>query len=311
MSVMRIETLQAWFRQRVAIKLLVFVALALALSAIFFRDFWSSLPVMLSPSWVFGQSGVAPWGVLALCLLFLWLKRKAVWAQMRIRTNPAYALPGLLLLAAAILVPFSQDFLVFQVLLALLGLFAIIFGGAGRIPAICLAIYGLAVFIPFMVERFAQDAYSQTAAAPAMGLMTALGYPFQNQGQLVNFLSRDGEHIMVTITAACAGPATMGVFMALFALMMLDMPLSPRRAALTFLFGVVGTWFQNIIRLVILLLLGYYFGGNALWTAHSWTIYILFPAWYLIFAYIYLRQVKQPRTPWGTQPLPSMSAAGG
>ena len=296
MNATRIARLRAWLRQRVAIKLLVLAAVALALLAVFFRDFWRSLSVMLSPGWTFWQYHAAPWGVLALCLLFLWLKRKTVWAQMHLATNPAYALLGLVMLAAAILVPFSQDFLVFQILLAALGLFTIIFGAASRIPAICLAIYVFAVSFPLFIERFAEEAYSRAAITPAMWLLTALGYPFQNQGQWVSFTSSGGEQITVAVTAACAGPATMGVFMALFALMMLDMPLPPRRAAWAFLFGVAGTWFQSFIRIAGLLLLGYYFGGNVLQTAHFWTIYILFPLWFLLFAYIYMRLVKRPRT---------------
>jgi exosortase/archaeosortase family protein len=310
MSAVRIENLRVWLKQRVAVKLLVLVALALALSAIFFRDFWSSLSVMLSTGWTFWQYHVAPWGVLALCLLFLWLKRKVVRAQMSRGTNPAYALLGLVMLAAAILIPFSQDFLVFQVLLASLGLFSIIFGAASRVPAICLAIYALAISFPWLVERFAAGAYSRAAITPVMGLMTALGYPLQNQGQWINFTSSGGEQITVAVTAACAGPATMGVFGALFALMMLDMPLPPRRAAWTLLFGLVGTWFQSFIRIVFLLLVGYYFGGNALQTAHLWTGYIIFPLWFLLFAWVYLRQVKRPRAPWGSQPLSSMPAVG-
>jgi exosortase/archaeosortase family protein len=86
----------------------------------------------------------------------------------------------------------------------------------------------------------------------------------------------------------------MGVFIALFALMTLDMPLSPKKAAWLFLFGAVGTWLQNCIRLVFLILVGYYLGENALWKAHFWTIYMLFPLWYLLFAYIYFRQVERP-----------------
>jgi glycosyltransferase involved in cell wall biosynthesis len=79
----------------------------------------------------------------------------------------------------------------------------------------------------------------------------------------------------------------MGVFIAIFALMMLDISLPPRKAGYVFIFGVAGTWVQSFIRLIILLLVGYYRGKAALRTAHFWTIYILFPLWYLIFIYVY------------------------
>ena len=294
MNAVKINGFKTWLEARTARKLGLWLILSLVLSCIFFRDFWASLPVMLSPAWVLGQHHAAPWGVLALCVIFLWLKRKEPGKGMSYGRSPIFIPVGLGLVAGAVLMPSSQDYLVFQVLLASLGVFVILFGRGARIPAILLAIYGFAISFPLLVERFAEEAYSRTAIAPLMGLMTVLGYPMQNQEQWVSFTSTGGEPISVAITAGCAGPATMGVFIALFALMTLDMPLPPKKAVWLFLLGAVGTWFQSFVRLVILLLVGYYWGKEALWTAHFWTIYILFPLWYLLFAYIYFRQVGRP-----------------
>ena len=197
---------------------------------------------------------------------------------------------GIALVLTAIFMPSFRAYLVFQVLLASLGVFVIFFGRGAKIPSILFTIYGFAITFPLAILRFAENAYSQTAITPAMGVMTSLGYPMQWQGQNVQFISYGGEPISVAVTIACAGPATMGVFIALFALMMLDMPLVPQKALWLFGFGVIGTWFQNFIRLVILMLVGYYWGEDAMWTAHFWTTFILFPLWYLLFAYIYFRQ---------------------
>jgi len=273
-------------------KVLLWLLLSLAISLIFFQEFWANLGTMLSPDWIFGQNHAAPWGVLGLCVIWLWLKRKNIGRDIELRQNPVFIPLGLALVVGAVLIPPSPDFLVFQVLLASLGVFVIFFGRGGRIPSILLTIYGFAISFPLMIARFAEGAYSQTAITPLMGIMTTLGYQIENQGQWVHFISTSGEPISVVITAACAGPATMGVFIAIFALMMLDIPLPPRKAARLFLFGVVGTWFQSLIRLIILILLGYHLGEDALWTAHSWSIYILFPLWYLFFAYIYFRQAR-------------------
>lgn len=209
---------------------------------------------------------------------------------MQQRQGPAFIPLGLALVVGAVLMPSSRDFLVFQVLLAWLGVFVIFFGKGAKIPSILLGIYGFAISFPLMIARFAEDAYSRTAITPLMGLMTTLGYPLENQGQWVYFMSATGQPISVAITSACAGPATMGVFIAIFALMMLDIPLPPKKAVRIFLFGAVGTWFQSFIRLIILMLVAYYRGEDAMWTAHFWTIYILFPLWYLLFVYIYFRQ---------------------
>jgi exosortase/archaeosortase family protein len=300
-----------------AVKLGLWLVISLAISLIFFQEFWASLGAMLSLDWLFGQYHVAPWGVLGLCGIWLWLKRKTIWRDMlegsQVRKLEGsgcgtlqtfkplnfmnlqtfkLTLLGVGLVAGAILIPPSPDFLVFQVLLASLGVFVIFFGKGGRIPSILLAIYGFAISFPLIIQRFAELPYSMGAIKPLIWILTGLGYPLQNQGQWVHFISSSGEPISAAITIGCAGPVTMGVFIAIFALMMLDIPLPPRKAVWLFLFGVVGTWFQSLIRLIVLMLVGYYWGEDAMWVTHSWSIYILFPLWYLFFAYIYFRQAE-------------------
>ncbi|MFQ5826057.1 MAG: exosortase/archaeosortase family protein [Dehalococcoidia bacterium] len=293
-SAVKVSGFRGWLQLGTAWQLGLWLVLSLSLSVILFRQFWTSLPVMLSPSWVIGDRNASPWGVLALCLFFLWLKRKEVWREMSLRSTPGFIPVGLAMLVAAVLIPTSRDYLTFQVLLASLGVFAILFGRAAKIPSILLATYGLAISFPLAVQHFAEYAYSRTAIAPLIGLMTTLGYPIENLGQGIHLTTSYGDFISVAITAACAGPATMGVFIALFTLMMLDRPLSWRKGGWMFLFGAVGTWFQSFIRLLFILLMGYYWGEDALWTAHFWSIYILFPIWYLSFAHIYFRQVGRP-----------------
>jgi len=279
---------------KLLVRLAVWFIVSLALSFIFFREFWASLWVMLSPSWIFGQHHAAPWGVLGLCAIWLWLKRKQIQSDMEVRQNLVFIPLGLALVIGAILIPPSQDFMVFQVLLASLGVFVILFSRGARIPSILLGIYGFAISFPLVIERFAELPYSTSAIKPLVWILSGLGYTFQSEAQWIHFTSYSGEPISVAVTAACAGPVTMGVFLAIFTLMMLDVPLPPKKAVWLFLFGAVGTWLQSVIRLVIVMLVGYHWGKEALWTAHSWTIYVLFPLWYLLFAYIYFRQVRRP-----------------
>ncbi len=293
MSIARVEYRKKWFESRIAWRLGLWLSLSLALSLVFFRDFWTSLPTMLSPQWVFGEYRASPWGVLAVCLIFLWLKRQEVWVEMSRNLSLPFILAGLGMVAGAVLMPSSVDYLVFQVLLASVGVFAIIFGSAVKLPAILLAIYGFAISLPVAVQRFAEYAYSRIAIVPVMSLLNALGYPLQSEGQWVHFTSAGGEPISVTVVSGCAGPATMGVFIALFALMMLDMPLPPKKATMLFWLGLGGTWFQSFIRLVIIMLVGYYWGEQALRIAHFWSIYILFPLWFFLFVYLYFQQWRR------------------
>lgn len=277
-------------------KLAVWLIVSLTLSLIFFREFWASLLKMLTPGWIFGEHNAAPWGVLGLCVIWLWLKRRQIVAEVETRLRPAFVLLGLVMIVLAIIIPESEHFIVFSVLLATTGIYAVLMGKGVRIPAILLGIYGFVVAFPRFVEQYVEIPYAMTAIKPLLGILTLFGYEYDSQVQWLHFTSASGEPVSVAITAACAGPTTMAVFLAIFALMMLDMPLPPKKAAWLLAFGVVGTWIQSIIRLVFLLVVGYQWGRDALFTAHSWSIYILFPLWYLLFVYIYFRQAGPSRS---------------
>ena len=119
-------------------------------------------------------------GGIALCLIFLWFKRKDVWEGMLIsQQNDALQsgivrnflnyqnirtfriiLLGVFLLLAAIFMPSYEAYLVFQVLLASLGVFVIFFDMGDKIPSILFAIYGFTITFPLAILRFAEDVYS-------------------------------------------------------------------------------------------------------------------------------------------------------
>src|SRR3989304_8405679 len=103
------------------VRLALWALSVLALSVIFFREFWLGLPGMLSPARIFGQNQASPWAVLALCFIFLWLKRKEVRNAIEPAPNLIFIPVGLLIISAALLTPAFPDYLVFRVLLASLG----------------------------------------------------------------------------------------------------------------------------------------------------------------------------------------------
>jgi exosortase/archaeosortase family protein len=292
------NNIKQWLDSGTKIRVLVFALLCVSLSLLFFRDFWQSLPYMLSPGRVFGENHAAPWGVLVLCLLFLWAKRGAIldaknWE--RKESALSSVLVGVVLATGAVFVPPSGDGVVFRVLLAWLGVFVAVFGRtAARIPALLLTIYCFVITFPLAIYHFAEAPYTTASVIPLKALLNLLGFPLQSDGQIIAITGSSSESVSAFVSGGCAGPATMAVFLALFTLMMLDTPLKGRKAIRLFLVGIVGTWLQSYLRLVILMLTAYYLGRDAMWAAHSWTIYVLFPLWYLLFACIYFRQVKKP-----------------
>ena len=174
--------------------------------------------------------------------------------------------------------------------------FTIIFSRAAVIPTILLMIYGFSLVFPILTTRWLGEPSAILVTNTVIAITNALGLPITSQGQVLHFTSVTGDAISTMVTPSCAGYATIGVFIALFSLMMLDIRLPLRKAWWIFLIGLVGTWLQNIIRIVVSVATGYYGGLEALWTMHSNIAYVIFPLWYALFAFIYLKQAGWKRT---------------
>jgi exosortase/archaeosortase family protein len=284
-----------WLSTGEAKALGLWLLLSAALSVIFFRDFWTNLPKYLAPARVLNFN-TAPLGVLVLCLIFLVLKRDQVSLKtdFKLADRFLFLIVGAVLIAAAVFLPIGGEYQVFPVLLAALGVFVMVFGPGAGLPAVLLVIYGFSIAFPLAIDRYADEAYSRLVTVPLMAIVKVIGYPAFNDGQMITLTSQGGEILRFTISSSCAGPTTMSVFIVLFVLMMMDRPQTTRRTIWLFLFGVVGTWLQNLIRLVILMVIGRNLGNDAMWTAHYWSVYILFPLWYVLFAYIYFRTLRAP-----------------
>ena len=281
-------------------KFVVWLVLCLFISILFFRELWSNLETLLSFDYI-QSHGAYSWFVLLLCILWIWMKRVEIRRGMQTRGSPFFIAAGLIMLVVSLTASLHYSsthslgygFIVFLMLLACLGIFTIFFGEACLIPSALLGIYCFALVFPLLISRYAGTQYSLATVLIVVSILTAFGYPITSQGQLIHIhLPANNINLPVFIDAACSGSASLGVFIAIFALMMIDIMLPAKKAASLFIFGVVGTSVQNILRLVVLILAGYYYGSEALWTAHIYAGYVIFPVWYAFFAYVYLRQVR-------------------
>ena len=270
-------------------RLIIWLAACLAISIVSFGELWTKLPEWLSPEGL-QRHGVFHWGVLGLCILWLWLKRRDIWPRMQTaRPSLPFLLAGAALLALSIFLPRSDDFLVFLMLAGWLGIFTMIFIRASIIPTMLLGIYGFSLVFPILTNRWLGDPSAILVTNTVVAISQMLGLPVTSQGQVLHLTSLSGDAISTTVSAECAGYATIGVFIALFALMMLDIRLLLKRVWYVFLFGLVGTWLQNIIRIVVSVAAGYYWGSGALETVHSNIAYVIFPLWFALFAFVYLK----------------------
>lgn len=274
-----------------SVKLLLWAAVTVLLIFFLAHEDWAALKSYLSLSYILGSHHVAPWGVLALDAILIFVKRQEIKKAMEGGSSVVFIGIGLLLIGAFIfLIPFTPDLFVLKITAACVGVFAIIFGRSAFIPLVLYGAYAFTVTFPLFVQKYFEAPYAATAVIPAALLFKLSGASMAVIGQVFNFKTPAGEEMSVLVSGLCAGPATMAVFIAIFAMMMIDTPVSWRKVFPLFIFGVLGTWFQNVIRVVIILSCGYFLSSKALWTAHFWTTYIIFPIWYLIFTAVYFKQ---------------------
>ena len=275
------------------IRLIIWAAACLAMAIISFGELWTKLPQWLSLEWL-RSHGISPWGVLGLCALCLWLKRGDILPKMQTgKLSLPSILAGAALLALSIFLSRSDNFLVFLMLLGWLGTFTIIFSRACIVPAILLAIYGFSVAFPILVTGWLGEPSAIVIANTIAVIARILGFPVTSEGPVLIFASVTGGIISATIIPGCAGYDTIGVFIVLFSLMMLDIRLPLKRAWYILLLGLIGTWLLNILRIMVTVAAGYYWGRGALETVHENAVYIIFPLWYALFVYIYFRQARK------------------
>ncbi len=240
----------------------------------------------ISPEYL-SINGMYPWAILFLCVFFLFAKRRELSPA---RNSIYFSISGIIIYILSYFMPAAApEFEIFRLLLALTALAFIFFGEAASLPALLLCIFGFGITFPKLVDAYAGMAYPQFSTRIAYSI-GSLFIPVTLGDTAISMITLSGERLIMIINAACSGSASMSVFLVIFMLMSLDLPLPRRKWALLLFFGIIGTSVQNILRLVLLMLAGYYFGPSAVESGESFAGYILFPAWYALFAYVYLKQ---------------------
>ncbi|MCD6358800.1 MAG: exosortase/archaeosortase family protein [Dehalococcoidia bacterium] len=281
-------------------RLALWFVISLGFSIPYFGEFREYISVLVSShGQTLEQYGVYHWGVLGFCLLWVIFNHRELAARISCgRLAPPFVILGCALVGISVVLPCHDQFTTFAVLLSWLGIFAIFFGREVVVPAILLGIYGFGLtFSPWANNLFGQQLADATAWM-VTGVMTGItGVSVTVSEQIVRFPSLSGLDISVTVNAGCSGLSTLGIFFPLFVLMMLDITLPFKKAVQMFLIGTAGTWLLNALRVLIVLLTGYYRGIYALEDMHLVISYFIFPLWYALFAFIYLKQAGK----WGTR----------
>ena len=155
-----------------------------------------------------------------------------------------------------------------------------------------LGLYALDAALDAGVGSSPLDAFiAHGLVRPMAWTLDALGFETATYGQTV-LLSTPRGRLALGIGLVCAGLHPSILFLGAFGLFAWQERTPPLRLAALLALGLVGVYVANLLRLVLLALVGYRWGGAALQTAHAHAGWIIFVAWMLAYWWIVLRHLQ-------------------
>lgn len=281
-------------RYPVRLRLLLWLLTSAAITGVLFPRLWARLGGLLSVRYLTSPDTLALEVLALLTLGLLWSRRHSLEADISASTGATPLLyPGLGLTALVFLLvlPFPPRLLPLQFLLAYGAAFTLFFGRAARIPLLAAGVLAVPFAVTYLIS-LSGGGYAQPVSWALESGLRLGGLPVSREGLIFSYTQTSGQASSFVISWECAGSYSMGFFLALFLLMMLDRPL-PRGSALgMFALGIAGTWFQNLTRLGAEVAVGRYWGEAAFLTADRYFGYFFFLSWFGVFSWLYLKRVR-------------------
>lgn len=135
-------------------------------------------------------------------------------------------------------------------------------------------------------------------AAPFAGILNIIGIDANSNGNMVVMQFNDGSTQALAISAYCAGLYSFSIFLAAFFSFVLVFERLPGRLlAFVLALGLTIAYLGNLFRMVIIGIVGYYKGIDALLWTHENVGWIIFLSWSAVFWYFLLGYVSKRSTP--------------
>jgi len=129
-------------------------------------------------------------------------------------------------------------------------------------------------------------------AAPFAGILDLIGIPASSSGNLVTLEFQDGTIHTLGISAYCAGLYSFSIFLsAFFSFVLVFERLPGRLFAIVLGLGLLIAYLGNLVRMVVIGIVGYYRGIDALLWAHENAGWVIFLSWSAVFWYFLLGYV--------------------
>jgi archaeosortase C (PEF-CTERM variant) len=127
-------------------------------------------------------------------------------------------------------------------------------------------------------------------AAPFAGALNLLGIPSNADASNVMITFVDGSTHILSISTACAGLYSFSIFVSAFFSFVLVFERLPLRITVSVLsVGLLVAYLGNLLRMIVIGVIGYYYGIGALLWAHDNVGWMIFLSWSSVFWYAALR----------------------
>jgi archaeosortase C (PEF-CTERM variant) len=131
-------------------------------------------------------------------------------------------------------------------------------------------------------------------AAPFASILNLLGITASSAGNIVTLQFHDGSIQTLQISAYCAGLYSFSIFLSAFLSFVLVLEnLRPRVLVVVMGFGILVAYLGNLLRMVVVGVVGYYRGIEALHWAHENAGWVIFLAWSSVFWWIIIRYTSR------------------
>jgi len=131
--------------------------------------------------------------------------------------------------------------------------------------------------------------------APFAGILSLIGIDASSSGSYVTIQFVDGTFHTLGVSAYCAGLYSFSIFLAsFFSFVLVFERLRNRTLVVIMGLGLLIAYLGNLFRMVVIGVVGYYRGMDALLWAHVNAGWIIFLAWSAVFWYLLLRYVSRP-----------------
>lgn len=150
-------------------------------------------------------------------------------------------------------------------------------------------IYSVGVAAPGILQWSFGEPLAWLSSAFSGGILSVGGLPVVWHGTQFTLLSKTGEVLTTAVTPGCSSIISVTTFLGLLALMHMDLKKELSSTVKIAIAGTIALILLNVVRIVILIWVGYADGVSAFWGVHNWVGYAMFLGFYLALLPLYAR----------------------